>query len=136
MCFHRSSTCFFYGTSSVDYATFIGFEILPSSDPDGAMLRDMCWFMGLSIVRAMYDESFSVYRAMLVKYLLHELRLPFKLQKNSLTGKIYQMSQAICRRSFRFEERPNAYIRGYILWRYRATNIHSLLRCPLLTISI
>lgn len=44
---------------AIGYATSISFEFLPFSSSSRDMLRDMCRFMGLQIVRPIYDKSFS-----------------------------------------------------------------------------
>lgn len=62
---------------------FIDSELLPFSDGD--MLRD--GFIGMVIIRAMYDESFSVYQFYRVNSLQRKLRLLFQLWENLLAGK-------------------------------------------------
>lgn len=44
--------------------TFIDFKLLWFSSIDGDVLRDVHWFIGLSIVSSMYKKSFSVHQAL------------------------------------------------------------------------
>lgn len=65
-------------TSHAPYEASI-FEVLPFPGPDEDVLSDMHLFIGLPIVRAMYDESFFYRSSSGGPRLLHELRLLFQL---------------------------------------------------------
>lgn len=53
---HRFPKGFLMAQALIDNATLIYFELLPFSSLDGDMLSDIHWFIGLAIVRGMYEN--------------------------------------------------------------------------------
>lgn len=68
-------------------ATSIGLELLSFSLPNGNVFPDVHWFMGMLIVKAMHDESFSAHQALKDQRLPHELRLLFHYKRTHWRGR-------------------------------------------------
>lgn len=96
-----------------DYATFIGFELLLSSGPDGKV---EALVMGLLISKAMYGKSSSVHPAWRAR-VYHTGYDSFSIMKKLVGGEkeiqISRLSKGLCRINPLFEERPNTHIQGY-----------------------
>lgn len=61
---HRLHMGFLMAQALIGYATFISFELLLSFGLDGDVLRDVHWFLVLSISKAIYEESSPVHLAL------------------------------------------------------------------------
>lgn len=134
------SWIFFLAQALLVYATFKGFELLPSSGPDGDPLTDMHCFMGLLFVKAICDESSFVHQALDTRLLLHGSRLLFQLWENSLAremgSRYVDQVNVFVEKAFGVKSGKCPYTGLYISRSYCTTNIHSLLYCPSLTLSL
>lgn len=79
----------------VGYTASISFELLLFYSY-GDILRDMPWFMGLQIIKAMYDKSFLVYLALKRPVLTARVDTPFSVMRKLVDEgngiPIYQLS--------------------------------------------